>query len=58
MQQPPKPNAFAIPARSSIAIKMQRDAKNAQHRTLPQSYIHIYPSADALKRQRIAKASI
>lgn len=57
MQQPPKPNAFTLSARSSIAIDLQRRANNA-HEPKPQHQIVIYPPADQLKRQRIAKASI
>ena len=29
MQQPPKPNAFTLSARSNIAIDLQRRANNA-----------------------------
>lgn len=57
MQQPPKPNAFTIPARNSFAIDLQRQARGA-HQPVPASQITIYPPADPLKRQRIAKASI
>lgn len=56
MQQTPKPNAFTLPARG-FAIELQRQARGA-HQPVPASQITIYPPADQLKRQRIAKASI
>ena len=56
MQQPPKPNAFTLPARG-FAIDLQRKANNA-HEPKAAHHIVIYPPADAIKRQRIARASI
>ena len=57
MQQLPKPNAFTQPRRASIAIDMQRKAIKS-HVPNSRQQIVIYPQADAIKRQRIAKASI
>ena len=57
MQQPPKQNAFTQPRRDSIAIDLQRKAIKS-HVPNAQQQIVIYPQADAIKRQRIAKASI
>ena len=57
MQQRPNPNAFTQPRRASIAIDLQRKAVKA-HVPNSQQMIVIYPQADAIKRQRIARASI
>lgn len=57
MQQPPKQNAFTQPRRASIAIDLHRKAVKA-HVPNSRQQIVIYPQADAIKRQRIAKASI
>ena len=57
MQQPPKQNAFTQPRRASIAIDLQRKAIKS-HVPNAQQQIVIYPQADAIKRQRIARASI
>lgn len=50
-------NPFTQPRRASIAIDLQRKANNA-HEPGPRHQIVIYPQADAIKRQRIARASI
>lgn len=50
-------NAFTQPRRDSIAIDLQRKAIKS-HVPNAQQQIVIYPPADQLKRQRIAKASI
>lgn len=50
-------NPFTQPRRTSIAIDLQRKANNA-HNPKPAQQIVIYPQADAIKRQRIARASI
>ena len=57
MQQLPKPNAFTQPRRASIAIELQRKAIKS-HVPNAQQQIVIYPKADAIKRQRIARANI
>ena len=57
MQQPPKQNAFTQPRRASIAIDLQRKAIKS-HVPNAQQQIVIYHQADAIKRQRIARASI
>lgn len=50
-------NPFTQPRRASIAIDLQRKA-NGAHEPKLSSQIVIYPQADAIKRQRIARASI
>lgn len=55
MQKPANP--FNQPRRASIAIELQRKTVKA-HEPTAQQRIVIYPQADAIKRQRIARASI
>ena len=50
-------NPFTQPRRASIAIELQRKAIKS-HVPNAQQQIVIYHQADAIKRQRIAKASI
>ena len=50
-------NPFTQPRRASIAIDLQRKTVKA-HVPNAQQQIVIYPQADAIKRQRIARASI
>ena len=50
-------NPFTQPRRASTAIDLQRKAVKARQ-PKPGQYINIYPQADAIKRQRIARASI
>ena len=50
-------NPFTQPRRASIAIDLQRKTVKA-HVPNARQQIVIYPQADAIKRQRIAKASI
>ena len=50
-------NPFTQPRRASIAIELQRKTVKA-HVPNARQHIVIYPQADAIKRQRIARASI